>query len=141
MNSVTGLLGLVVAVAALGAPFLRTDAGRRAFGLLAGTVDAAEDRDVHPDRAMVAATYAGFTAGYVGLVVLASDLAGDSGLYGRTLMLLLPFAFCVAAATTWLPSLGVDWRPVGRRTEATVAWTGFVAVVTVATTGGWLLVG
>lgn len=130
-----GLVVAIVASAVVGTPFLGTAAGRRALRPFTGDTD---ERDPYA----AAGIYLGLSVAYAGLVVVAGESAADAGVFGLTLTLLLPFAFGVAAATTWLPSAGVEWRPAGEaRVDATLTFAGFLATLTAAATGGWLLVG
>ncbi|MFC7069749.1 hypothetical protein [Halobaculum lipolyticum] len=134
VGSVVGLVAAVLASAALGAPFLLTGTGRRAVAGLTGP-----DGD---DPLVPAGVYLGLAMAYGGVVVLAGESANGTGALGLTLTLLLPFAFGVAAATTWLPSVGVEWRPSGEaRVDATLTFAGFLATLTASSAGGWLLLG
>ena len=127
-----GLVAAVLASAALGVPFLLTRTGRRAVAGLAGP-----DGD---DLLVPAGVYLGLAMAYAGVVVLAGESATGAGALGLTLTLLLPFAFGVAAAATWLPSVGVEWRPAGEaRVDATLPFAGFLATLTASAAGGWLL--
>ncbi|MFC7097850.1 hypothetical protein [Halobaculum marinum] len=134
LGPLVGLVAAVLASAALGVPFLLTRTGRRAVDGLAGS----DGRDL----LVPAGVYLGLAVAYSALVVLAGESAVGTGAFGLTLTLLLPFAFGVAAATAWLPSVGIEWRPPGdARVEATVTFAGFLATLTASAAGGWLLVG
>lgn len=139
LGPVAGLAIAAVASAAVVAPFLLTSTGRRALGPLGG--DPYGEDPYTEDPYAAAATSLGLAVAYAGAVVLAGESATRSGPVGLTLTLLLPFAFGVAAATVWLPSLGVEWRPAGEDgVDATVAFAGLLATLTAAAAGGWLLV-
>ncbi|QZY00303.1 hypothetical protein [Halobaculum rubrum] len=131
-------VGVVVAVlagAAAGVPFLRTVAARRALRPFGGGPDG-------DDPYAAAGVFVGLSTAYAGLVVLSGETAVDAGPFGLTVTLLLPFGFGVAAATVWLPSVGIEWRPTGEaRTDATLTFTAFLATLTATAAGGWLLLG
>ncbi|SHG45610.1 hypothetical protein [Halobaculum gomorrense] len=130
-----GLVAAVLASATVGVPFMRTTAARRVLRPFSSGPDG-------DDPFAAAAVYAGLSVAYAAIVVLAGESAGDAGAVGLTLTLLLPFGFGVAAATAWLPSVGVEWRPAGEaRTDATLTFAAFLATLTATAAGGWLLVG
>lgn len=139
MDSIAGpFAGVVVAVlasAAVGVPFMRTAAARRVLGPFGGGPGG-------DDPYAAAAVYVGLSVAYAGIVVLTGESALGAGELGLTLTLLLPFGFGVAAATAWLPSVGLEWRPTGEaRTDATVTFAAFLATLTATAAGGWLLLG
>ena len=128
-----GVAVVVVAVTLLGSPFLRTGAGRRAFAVLAGRREATRRR--------VLAAYAGFVGVYATVVLAVGAVGAPADPFDRTLTLCWPFSLGVAAVTVWLPSMGTEWRAADRRVEDTLAWAGFVAVLTAVAAVGWLLLG
>lgn len=130
-----GVAVAVLAGAAAGVPFMGTAAARRALRPFGGGPDG-------DDPYAAAGVFVGLSMAYAGLVVLTGETAVGAGPFGLTLTLLLPFAFGVAAATAWLPSAGVEWRPAGEaRTDVTVTFAAFLATLTATTVGGWLLLG
>lgn len=128
-----GVAAVVVAATLLGTPFLRTGAGRRAFAVLAGRGEATRGR--------IRAAYAGFAAVYATAVLAVGAVVVPTDPFDRTLALCWPFSVGVAAVTVWLPSMGTEWRAADRRVEDTLAWAAFVAALTAAAAGGWLLLG
>lgn len=144
MEPLTGpFVGVVVAVlagAAAGVPFMGTTTARRALRPFGGDPDGGDPDGDDPYAA--AGVFVGLSMAYAGLVVLTGETAVGTGPLGLTLTLLLPFGFGVAAATAWLPSAGIEWRPAGEaRTDATLTFTTFLATLTATTAGGWLLLG
>jgi len=134
-GSFVGVAVAVLAGAAAGVPFMGTAPARRALRPFGGGPD---DEDPYA----AAGVFVGVSIAYSGLVALTGETAANTGPVGLTLTLLLPFGFGVAAATAWLPSAGVEWRPAGEaRTDATVTFTAFLATLTATTAGGWLLLG
>jgi hypothetical protein len=130
-----GLVAAVLASATVGVPFMWTTAARRVLRPFGG----GPDGDA-PYAA--AAVYAGLSGAYAAVVVLAGESAVGAGAFGLTLTLVLLFGFGVAAATAWLPSVGVEWRPTGEaRTNATVTFAAYLATLTATAAGGWLLLG
>jgi len=133
LSPVGGLVVATAASVAAGTPFLRTAVGRRAVDHFGG-------RD-GGDPLAAAGVYLGLATAYAGVVVLAGESAAGSGAVGLTLTLLLPFGFGLAAATAWLPTAGIEWRPAGEaRIDATLTFAGFLATLTATAAGGWLLV-
>ncbi|ESP86967.1 hypothetical protein, partial [Candidatus Halobonum tyrrellensis] len=119
-----------LAAALVGAPFLRTGAGRRAFGVLAGG---------RGTRNRVFAAYAGFAVAYAATVLAVGAVVAPTDPFDRTVTLCWPFSPGVAAVTVWLPSMGTEWRDADRRVEDTLAWAAFVAALTATAAVGWLL--